>query len=294
MNRLHFYSLLVVTLLLFTHNFSHAQGKNMTHLLSKPYFTLKVDAYGTIFIVQVNGVAVYRDYDADGQVSTYLPVNHWMTSGENSISLMVAPESPGGKYSHSAHIEIALQVTSNEDKEHPITIATLKFNGKNDLNSYTNESSPSGRVDLLTGQLVEHGGDVVIGDITTNPIPEYDGANKFERKLDIPSSIPKWAFFDSDNIPDIDRMSDEEYYKFMGTLLAEYTKVQYAIQSGKIDAVMPLFSERNKELDAAFYYAPGTMEKKLRSSLTEAANDPGLELLELNKDYVDFTKEDIQ
>ena len=65
-------------------------------------------------------------------------------------------------------------------------------------------------------------------------------------------------------------------------------KVYNALKSKNIDSVIPLFGERNKELDAAFYYEPGTMEGKLRKSLIDAATDSDAELVEIAPEYLFF------
>ena len=53
-----------------------------------------------------------------------------------------------------------------------------------------------------------------------------------------------------------------------------------------IDKIIELFSERNRELDAAYYYKPGTMKVKLSVSLTEAVNNPELKLSDLKTEYL--------
>lgn len=269
-----------------------AQGNNMSPLFNKPYFTLKISSFGTSFFACINGASVHREFSDSAQISTSFPINHWMASGKNILRLETLPPSPGEKINPNAFVTIELQVAPLDDKDNITSIASIDFHGNKDATTYTAKSSQSGNFDSSTGKYVDDGGDVILYDITTTSIREYDGGIRFERELDIPSSIPEWAFLSSDNIPNIKEMSDTDYYHFMDTLLAEYMKIQYALESGDIDKILPMLAERNKELDEAFYYPPGTMEEKIRASLSSAANDPDLELVELKRDYVDFTVED--
>jgi len=74
----------------------------------------------------------------------------------------------------------------------------------------------------------------------------------------------------------------------MDTLLPHYMKVQKAIENNDIESVIPMFAERNNELDAAFYYPPGTMENIIRDSLHQAAGDEKAQLVELTNQKVNF------
>ena len=106
--------------------------------------------------------------------------------------------------------------------------------------------------------------------------------------MNIPSSLPLWAFFSSDDLPDYESMEDDEYYQHMDVLLVEYMKVQDAIKNNDIASILPMFEERNKELDAAFYHPPGTLAEKIKVALNDAANDETAALSELKADYLDF------
>jgi hypothetical protein len=49
-----------------------------------------------------------------------------------------------------------------------------------------------------------------------------------------------------------------------------------------------MFEERNRELDLAFYNPVGTLEKKIREALNDAANDTSATLVRLKKENVGF------
>ena len=81
----------------------------------------------------------------------------------------------------------------------------------------------------------------------------------------------------------------------MAPLFAEYRKVHDALAKKDIDAILPMFEERNRETDMAFYMEPGTTAKRMRESLMSTLTDlknGNLELLELGPRNVDYHLED--
>ncbi len=233
----------------------------MNILKNKPIYQLSLKAFGTKYLVQINGVVIHQETFSGGQLSTTLPINHWMRSGMNTIGIYIFPEKPGEDINVHASVTITLLVNDKDNPDVTYSVADISFSGKqlSDNKAVTN-SSPSGRFDSDDDFRAAASGDIEIHDITKKD--KLKGRFLFSRKINIPSSLPLWAFFNSDDLPDYKPMSDEEYYQHMNVLLAEYMKVQNALESGNVDAVIPMFSERNKELDAAFYLQPGSMEKK--------------------------------
>ena len=272
-----------------------AQEIKMNILKSKPVYQLSVKAFGTKYFVQLNGVIIHQELFSGGQLSTALPVNHWMRSGMNTIGIYVFPENPGDEININASVTITLMVSDKDNPNIQYSVANISFSGKHlSGNKAVVASSPSGRFDSERDFSASTSGDVEIHDITKKNISTYEGELLFSRKIDIPSSLPVWAFFKSNDVPDYKPMSDADYYKHMDVLLVEYMKVQKALESGNVEAVMPLFAERNKELDAAFYLEPGTMEKKISAALLGATDKNEYELVILTREYVDFTVEDNQ
>ena len=261
----------------------------MTVLHDKPYFTLALDMKASSFFIHVNGVEVLSSFSGSA-LATELPLNHWMRPGENTLMLTVTPPSEGLPLNPKAAYTLALKVRNKDQaSELAETVATLTYSGKwAALGKPTGESSAAGTVNSAIHFYPDKKGDVRVSEIEAKPDPDIQNALRFTRTLDIPSSLPKWAFFDSDAIPDIDPMSDAESDAFLRRLLAEYLKVYRALQTNRVDEVLPLFDERNRELDAAFYYEPGTMRKKIRDALIDAATDKDAELVELSEEYVSF------
>ena len=82
--------------------------------------------------------------------------------------------------------------------------------------------------------------------------------------MEIPNSLPLWAFYGSDEIPDIDFIPKEQYPQFKNSFIKIYQDILQGITTGNIDALLPLFTERNQENDRAFYYEPGHTAKRLK------------------------------
>lgn len=283
--------LLSISLFFLVNTIIHANtlGKDMNPLTNNPYFTLKLNASGISFFIELNGASVHNVLDSDNQLSNVFPVNHWMRSGTNTLTLQVIPDEEGAEFNASSFVEIELLVATNQNKEKTHSISTIKFDASNNYNEFIKGSSASGfyNNNLMTSS----SGNIIVSDISEIKLKEYDGALSFERKLVIPNSLPLWSFFTSDELPDLESMSDTEYYSLMDILLIEYGKVQSALKTGHIHEIIPLFEERNRELDAAFYYEPGTMKNRISSSLLDASNNTDIKLVDLNKTNVDFTVE---
>ncbi|VAX26748.1 hypothetical protein MNBD_NITROSPIRAE01-254 [hydrothermal vent metagenome] len=60
-----------------------------------------------------------------------------------------------------------------------------------------------------------------------------------------------------------------------------YKRIQDALLNKNIDDIQPLFEERNKELDVAFYHEPGKTKKDIAWALKDAMNDSQRKLLVL-------------
>ncbi len=279
-----------------------SKGNKMSLLFEKPVYTLQVETFGVAHFIKVNGATVIFDFDDEGQTSVVFPVNHWMRSGENTISFDLYPPEPGKPFNPNSYVRVSLMVHELSNPEEEYTVATLHFSGtKEECKSHTTGSSPSGVYNSMKGFVQDKDGDILVFDATEASMPadeDYEGAMTFARKLNIPSSLPLWAFFNSDEMPDYRFMyhdDDEKYDKAMTPLFAEYRKIQNALEKRDIEAIMPMFEERNRETDMAFYRVPGTTANSMRRVLLESIadmKDGNLELLELEIRNVNYHLED--
>ncbi len=277
---------------------TRTKGNKMSLLFEKPVYTLQVETFGVAHFIKVNGATVIFDFDDEGQTSVVFPVNHWMRSGENTIAFHLLPPKRGEQINPNSHVKIALTVCELTDQKNIYTVATLHFHGTADANkSHTGGSSPSGVFNSAKGFAPDKDGDVQVFDVTAVARPSYANSWTYTRKIDIPSSLPLWAFFNSQEMPDYRFMyhdDDEKDDKAMMPLFLEYRKVYEAIERQDVDAIMPMFAERNRELDMAFYLPPGTMEAELRDAFMSTFKDmkDGNEVLvELGIRNVDFQLE---
>ncbi len=263
-------------------------------LFNQPYFTLSVKYKGLYIHARVNGVEVYSEF-SERPVEVEVPVNHWMAPDKNELEILLKPLLDGVELSPHSYLEMSLLVRQSEALgEKPFKVADIVFDGellhKLGKEKSLEKSMPVQRLDSTRGFTTTETGDVILRSIR---IEKYDEENHFYRairEIEVPSEIPRWAFLDSDIIPDIEEesMSEEVFERFLDSLIIEYRKVHNALKNNDIEPIMPMFEERNRETDAAFYFEPGTLAKKMKSALQEAAVDEDAELEELNADHLMF------
>ncbi len=275
------------------------KGRDMSILQKKPVFELKVDVFGTTHYIDVNGVTVLRDVGEDSQTSVVLPINHWMRSGENRISVDVFPAKRDKELNPNSYIRLALTVHDRNEPDKVFTVATLNFSGTRDVNkSQVGASSPSGIYASAKEFKEDKNGDVEVYDVIVRPRETFTGALIIERKINIPNALPLWAFFNSEEMPDYQALysaDDEKYDKAMMPLFAEYEKIQNALARKDVDSILPMFDERNRETDMAFYLDPGTTATRMKEALTECIQDlkeNKRELVNLRMRGVDYHLED--
>lgn len=288
--------LILLLLITFTNNSSTAldnpNGNTMSILHNQPLFFVKIDTFGTRYVLKINGVTLLRESSSEGQMTTMLPINHWMHPDKNTMEVQIRPPKKGEEFNPNARLEYSLILKSNTDPDAFHILSTINITGTSANSKETVPSSPSGTFNSFNQFKTDDKGDVNISNITIEDIKSFKGGLIYKRQINSPSSLPLWNFFDSDDVPNVEPMSDAEYYNELDILLNEYLKVQEALKTKDIDAIMPLFTERNKELDKAFYRTQGETESSIRESLNESASDTKLELVDLTRLSVNFAIED--
>jgi len=287
MKKLHSLTLLIITLLL--HGCDDAGGIpqekfNMSILNQKPVFTIDLHAEGTRFQLYLNGVLVEVQNHSEGQSTYEIPVNHWMRSGKNTLDLIVYPNSKGEDIQPNAVIKSILKV-HNFGEQEKYSLGGFAFSGGNYKEAALDKAYQR-EVENFTP--VETGGISVskLGMIEDAP---FDGARKYALTFDIPSNLPLWAFFESDEVPDLDTMSDEDYEAVSAEMYVILRNIQDHLEQGKVDEIMPLFAERNRETDLAFYKEEGQTERELHSDFT---NDiPTLDMITLDSNSAGYESE---
>ncbi len=222
------------------------------------------------------------------------PVNQWIREGENELSMVIiSHDRKNKKYKENTQVKMSLRVRpSGSDPHHNITLATLEFSGaKANMGKGLEGNAPKTRLNSKENCSADQNGDILIGDATIEDIKKI--GDVVSRKVTLPKiGLPRWAFFDSDNITniksaDLDSDIDDNMNKqLINEMLPIYTAIWNALQSKNIAPILPLFEERNREYDAAFYREPGTTARLLAESLQEAATSPTKTLWPIESDNI--------
>tara|TARA_R100000365_G_C2740300_1_gene69021 strand:- start:866 stop:1876 length:1011 start_codon:yes stop_codon:yes gene_type:complete len=280
----------IVTVMVALGFLSTRAQEELSMLLDKPVFYLSIEAKKVSFSASINGMNVYTDLDHFGQIALDVPVNHYMHPESNTFAVVVYPTKRGGDFDVSASVSIELRVRPHGvfDKSHRITSIEFDSEGVN------SQSDDSHKLSSMSGFSKSDEGDVFVGSLNVSSGPYYKGSLKLSRDLIVPNSLPEWAFFYSDTVPDYydqELVSDEDYERDLESLLVEYKKVHDAIKKNDIESVMYLFEERNRETDQAFYRNPGETEKIIREDLISSSEDDNLELVDVKASYVSLHPE---
>lgn len=254
-------------------------------LSKKPVFTLKIHGFGTRYRIYINGVKVYEEKKGMSQVTTSIPLNHWMRAGENSLELTIYPNNEDSPINVKSEVNAELYIHNDGMDVQQYRIGGFNFKGvsriqESALKGYRLESEFFKNDDK--GELIAHA-------VSVKKDTILKGSYSYKQDFYIPNSLPLWAFFTSDDVPNGRELSEADYWDLSDSLCIYVQEIQEKLVAGNIDEVMPLFEERNSELDKAFYYPSGAMEAKLRDSFE--TDIPRLDMLELIKDYVSYDNE---
>lgn len=255
-------------------------------LNKKPVFTMKIHGFGTRYRIHINGVEVYRENSSASQVTTSIPLNHWMRAGENSLKLIVLPSKKNTPINEKSEVSAELYVHNDEMEEQQYRIGGFNFKGlghirESDLLEYRLEAELFKRDDE---------GEVIAQDVEITEDTVFDGVIEYKQIFTIPNSLPLWAFFNSDDVPNEPDLSEEEFWALSEKIQNQLISIREHLVSGDVDKILPLFEERNNELDKAFYYSSGVMEAKLRDSFE--VDIPQLDMLNIQNKHVAYENEE--
>ncbi len=85
----------------------------MNILQDQSLFFVRLNAFGTKYILKLNGIAIFRETSSNSQLTTLIPVNHWMMPGENTMEIQIRPSHKGEKINPDAKVEFELLVSNN-------------------------------------------------------------------------------------------------------------------------------------------------------------------------------------
>ena len=258
----------------------------MNILHNQPVFEFNIKSFGVSYGALINGVYTHSQFDPEATEDLTLPINHFFKSGKNKILLKVVPDDEGQPFNSSANIELTLTAREfGTNEKH--TLLRLDFNGANppDIRKPNEEVT---HLNTLAPFKPSESGEVVISSLEVAPIEDYAGGLDIIQHIDIPSSLPRWKFFDSDQLPHPTSFNDNDYDNALLNLSKEYEKIQIALEAKNIDNIISLFKERSDELDLAFYEKPGTTQMQLRDTLLETVSDTEMKASPIKPEHLGF------
>ena len=274
---LKFKSLLILAASLFAIVCSCAAwSKDVSVLQGKPIFKLEIEGHGLKYVVSANGGRIFNEFDADSQISIDLPINQLMHPESSEFNFVIIPKFGKTSFSEHSFLHVTLLVQGFTNKNIEYRLPLLMFDGSQyKSNNEMGKSLIKGRYHLTNNNEVKRGsGEIELDEINKADFKYVDGAMKYSRHIVIPNSLPLWAFFNSDTLPDYDAMSKQEYNQFRKDLFPLYKKVQDALIEKDVEALVIMFAERSREADLAFYQPLGTMSENVRKLTKQFLDNP--------------------
>jgi len=263
------------------------KGKIMKQsiLMKKPSFNIRISCENSSFRVYLNGEQQFEDFSRLPIALDY-PANGTIVNGENELMLLM-----DNNTKMTSKCKVTLFVREFNDFDSPQQdILTLSYDEtqKTPLSDTTKE----GQYSSLNHFNKEEKGDITILAPTINKQKKsdaYESDAQFIRlKFSLPNVSPRWRFMDGKPIlkkPYLD-LSLIEFKKLQKedpkiTKLIEINHQIYnAAKNKDLDKLVSFFTERNREMDTAFYHKSGEVEKELREGFLEVFNDSNMKLLE--------------
>jgi hypothetical protein len=97
-------------------------------LNKKPVFSLKIHGFGTRYRILINNIKVYEEKNDASQVTTSIPLNHWMKAGGNSLKLLVYPNNEDAPINEKSEVNAELYV-ANDEIDEKYRIGGFNFKG---------------------------------------------------------------------------------------------------------------------------------------------------------------------
>lgn len=280
-NKLRLIIIMLISLLTTT---SLAVGKNMQ--IKEPFFKVFIETEGVKFKTVINGFIVKND-KTRRSFQVEIPINQFVRSGDNKFELQLFSLSKKGNLvdSPSSHINLEFRLyTSLEDY---VVLSQINFSGTNqDAGKAFEGSSLTGQYRIENNKFIlDEKGDYKISELNTEILENKRNRTYAYHTVNMPTPFPEWKFIEGDAIPDPQQFKTMETLTngLIGAPFKVLETIHDAIAKKDIDSIMPLFKERNDEMDKAFYYEPGTYEKRLREAIEEEfEKDMILEDIDIN------------
>ncbi len=260
-------------------------GKSMQ--LEEPFYKAYIKTEGLKYRVVVNGVDIKNDKSRH-PLTVEIPVNQFVKTGENKLELQIFPLTKEGDLYISDSASMDMEFRLYTGLEEYVILSELHYSAKNaEAEKPFDGSSTEGRYALVDNTLSEDAS----GEYSVSPLAIEVQENKYNKtymrqNVTMPTPFPEWKFLTSDPIPDPAQFKTREQMigGLVGKPYAILETIHTALSKKDIDSIMPLFKERNDEMDKAFYYKPGTYEKLLRDAFQEEFSKDMI-LMDMDIDY---------
>jgi len=247
-----------------------ALGKSMQ--IDQPFFKVYFQAESVAFGIVVNGFEAYFN-NTGGPITLEIPINQFVRSGENKFELQMQTWNDEGDLSIKDSAFINVEYRLYTDLNNYVVLNKQTYSAKNNKQGHPfKDSSDKGQFSIIENKFVtSHTGEYSISDFQLETDKAAYDANYLYHIVTMPAPFPKWRFLTGDTIPDPEQFKTvEEMTKgLVGAPFNELKKIHTALSKKDIDSILPMFKERNDEMDKAFYYEPGTYEKMLKEALEE-------------------------
>jgi len=194
-----------------------------------PVFSLEFNIYGTGAEIKLNDIPVYF-YDDQGQTSSQKPIPESIVDGINVLTVKSFPvEDNGYQYQEGAYIEVTITV---REKNAPLN------SGESILHLKLNPTNVEEKI--LDGTFSNIGGK------SATILTHNDKQTMAERRAEIKSPFPRWAWQDGQVIEDTAE-------NFTG-LLEKYKEIWEALNSGNVEKITRLYDPAAQEFSWAYGY----------------------------------------
>ncbi len=267
-------SLLIITVLILSLT-SQAEDSMLT---KKPYFTYRIEANGALFESKINGILLEKNVRGT-QITLEQPVNHYMRTGINRIGFQLYTRTP--EDFGNAKITISLFVNQDEAPESnkrmisQITFNAAEFAQNKHAEDAIKTSMPAVKLDSSDDFLASDNGDVVVHAPQIEQSKVRPTGFHVYQDIELETPFPLWGFFNADKLDFPDAFSEyagniEHFNKtIINSLYQEHETIYQLFKTQDLAQIIPLFAERNREMDIAMYLPEGNYEQQLASALKE-------------------------
>ncbi len=245
-------------------------GKSMQ--LEEPFYKAYIKTEGLKYRVVVNGFDIKSDASLH-PLTVEIPINQFVRTGDNKFEVQIFPLSREGNLykNDSAFVDVEFRLYT-ELTEY-VVLSELHYSAKNEeAEKPFKGCSVEGRYRLKDNDFEKDGdGEYIISSLNSTVLENEYNKTYLYHTVTMPTPFPEWKFLTSDPISDPKNFKgkDQIINGLVGAPFKVLEGIHTALSKKDIDSIMPLFKERNNEMDKAFYYKPGTYEKMLRDSLQE-------------------------